>query len=292
VTTRVLIAVCIASSLAATASAQPQIAVSTTVVAPGENVTITVTGAPGEFYALLGSSVNSGFSHSGVALGVGTDVAILSSGRLDGTGRADVRVAPPFVGTIFDRYYVQAVTSVAPNFNPLQASRVGIVRNSDLVNGLTGPQGPQGVPGTAGPSGPTGQPGAAGALGPPGPTGSPGPTGPAGPTGPRGPSDAWRGNSLTLPSGRYILIARVQIQNNSLVEVGMVCNLSFAGTNGGITFGPAFGDVRASRRDTMTILGDADVISGIGTITGNCGALPGGVTATFSMTAIQVTTIH
>jgi hypothetical protein len=40
------------------------------------------------------------------------------------------------------------------------------------------------------------------------------------------------------------------------------------------------------------MLGYADIVNGTGTITGSCGSLPAGVTATFHMTAIQVATMH
>ncbi len=266
------------------AVAQPQIALSTTVVAPGEAVVVTVNGGPGQFYAVLGSSVNSGFSYKGVELGVGRDVAILQNGVLDSSGQATAAIVPPFNGTVLDRYYLQAVQSTNSNFNPLQASQVGVVRNGDLVSGLNGPPGPEGPPGPQG---------AAGPAGPPGPAGVPGPVGPIGPVGPRGPSDAWRGNTLTLPAGRFMLTVRVQIENNSLVEVGMTCNLFVSATNNaGIIYSPAMGNVRAARRDTLVILGEADVISGTGTITGSCGSLPEGVTAHFSMMAIQVAAVH
>jgi hypothetical protein len=70
-----------------TASAQPQISASSTVVDSGNAVTITVTGAPGHTFALIGSSVGAGFSHAGIPLAVGADVTILTMGTLDGTGQ-------------------------------------------------------------------------------------------------------------------------------------------------------------------------------------------------------------
>jgi hypothetical protein len=65
----------VSSSLAA---AQTSLDVSSDVVAPGSAVTATVTGPPGQFYALIGSSVGSGMSYGGVALGVGADFVILA----------------------------------------------------------------------------------------------------------------------------------------------------------------------------------------------------------------------
>src|SRR6187200_1061293 len=70
--------------LAAPAAAQPRLSLSATVASPGERVTVTLTGSPGEYYAVLGSTVNEGFSYAGVALGVGRDVVILARGVLDG----------------------------------------------------------------------------------------------------------------------------------------------------------------------------------------------------------------
>jgi Collagen triple helix repeat (20 copies) len=172
--------------LVASAFAQPQIALSTGVVVPGQSVTVTVTGGPGEFSAVLGSSVNGGFSYAGVALGVGNDVVILAQGVLDGSGQASIKVVPPFNGTILDRYYLQVVTSTAQDFMPPQSSLVRAVRNGDLVLGLPSTEGPQGRPGTTGPTGAPGPSGPVGATGPQGPTGPQGATGPAGPQGPPG----------------------------------------------------------------------------------------------------------
>ena len=163
--------------LAAPAAAQPQIALSATVTSPGERVTVTVTGSPGEYYAVLGSTVNEGFSYAGVALGLGRDVVILAQGVLSVSGQAQTLVQPPFGGTVLDRYYLQAVTSTAPDFVPLRASSSRAVRNGDVVLGL---------PGTIGPPGPAGPQGAAGPSGPQGPAGAAGPIGPMGPAGPQG----------------------------------------------------------------------------------------------------------
>jgi hypothetical protein len=42
----------------------------------------------------------------------------------------------------------------------------------------------------------------------------------------------------------------------------------------------------------VTFIGSADIVNGTGTITGSCGSLPTGVTATFHIAAIQVATMH
>lgn len=273
---RAFVFTCLASWIGvASAAAQPQVALSANVVAPGESVTITVTGAPGAFYALLGSDVNSGGSFARENLKLSRDVAILSTGTLDGAGQAAVSVVPPFVGTVLDRYYVQAATSFSSRFDTLESSAAAVVRNGDLVTGLEGPPGP---------------------VGPEGPAGAPGPVGPAGPqglTGPRGPSDAWLGgNSVVLPVGDFFLITQVQIANNGASEVGMTCNLFFNGSSGGITFAPASGSVQSGRQGTLTLIGSANILNGTGTITGNCGSLPAGVTTTFHIGAIQIAAIH
>lgn len=276
---RVLVLTQLASVLlVASAAAQPQISMSSSVVAPDESVAVTITGQPGAYYALLGSSVNSGVSFAGVRLKLGRDVVNLATGTLGGDGQATVSIVPPFLGTVLDRYYIQAVTSFSPQFDPLEASAVAVIRNDDLVTGLEGPPGPEGP---AGPAGPTG------------PQGPAGPTGPQGFTGPRGPSDAWRAvNGLTVPVGKFILIIQVKLANDGPFEVGMTCNLYFSGTYGGITYASASGSVRSGRRNTLIMTGTADIVNGTGTITGNCGSLPTGVTATFHMTAIQVERIH
>jgi hypothetical protein len=282
---RVLIFLWLSSWLAvATAAAQPQVSVSPTVAGPGASVTITVTGAPGAFYAVLGSDVNSGDSFARESRGdlkVKSGVTIVSSGTLDGTGQAAVKVVPPFAGSVLDRFYFQAVTSFSPRFDGIESSAAAVVRNGDLVTGL---EGPPGAVGPAGPAGVAGPAGAAGPAGPPGPQGFPGP---------RGLSDAWlAGSSLVLPVGNFFLITEVQIANNSGGDVGLVCNLAFTGSNGGLSFAPAFESVPAGRQRTATIIGTGDVGTGTGTITGSCGALPANVTATFHIGAIQVGDIH
>jgi hypothetical protein len=274
----------IGSFFAATATAQPQISLSTTVANPAQSVAVTITGQPGDHFALLGSTVNSGADYAGVRLRVGRDVAILSTGTLNGSGQAIVSFIPPFVGSVIDRYYVQAVTSPSPQFDPLEGSAAAVIRNGDLVTGLEGPMGPEGPPGPQGPVGP---------VGPIGPEGPIGPRGLQGFTGPRGPSDGWRtGGTMTLPVGDYLMIAQVQIQNTGPFEVGMTCNLHFTGTFGGITYAPASITVGSNRRTNAVILGNVDIVNGTGTITGSCGSLPAGVTATYHLAAIQVGALH
>ncbi len=273
---RVLVLMLLSSSLlTATATAQPHVVVSTTVAAPGEQVSVAITGDPGAYYALLGSPVNNDGNFTATRLRLGHEVVVLSTGIIGGDGQAAVSIQPPFVGTVLDRYYIQVVASFSSQFNTLEASETVVIRNRDLVEGLEGPPGPQG---------------------PAGPTGLQGPAGPAGVqglTGPRGPSDAWRtGNNLTIPVGDFVLLTQVQIANDGPFDVGMTCNLYFSGTYGGITYSPASTEVRSGRRGTVFMLGYADIVNGTGTITGSCGSLPAGVTATFHITAIQVATMH
>jgi hypothetical protein len=152
---------------ATAAAAAPTLTLPQTAVVPGSPVAVTVSGTPGEFFAVLGSSVNAGFSFAGVPLSVGADLVILATGTLDASGTHTVTVVPPFNGTTLDRYYLQAVTSPSAAYVPLQVSAGRVVVNADLAAGVGGTPGAPGVPGPAGPQGP------------PGPQG---PTGPAGPT--------------------------------------------------------------------------------------------------------------
>jgi len=182
--------------------AQPavQLTLSTTVVTPGQAVTATVTGVPGQNFALLGSTTGAGLAHAGVSLAVGTDFAILALGTIPPSGNATVSVVPPFLLTTLDRYYLQAVTSPSAAFAPLAASAGGVIRNGDLVSGLTGPPGPTGPAGAVGPAGPAGPAGPPGPPGATGPAGPPGATGPAGPTGATGPSGT-TGQSASVAFG-------------------------------------------------------------------------------------------
>src|SRR5690606_38136950 len=175
--------------------APPTLSLSGDITTPGSIVTATITGQPGQHYALLGSTMGAGYSFAGVNLALGADVVIIASGVFDGTGTAVVSGVPPFQFTTLDRYYLQAVTSPSSAFNPPAASPGRVVRNADLVTGLSGPPGPQGemgLPrppgpsGSAGPAGPIGEPGVAGPAGPPGAQGPPGPIGPTGVVGPQG----------------------------------------------------------------------------------------------------------
>ena len=175
------------------ASAQTTLAVPPEPANPGAAVPVTITGQPGEFYVLAGSSMRSGMSHGGVALEIGPDYVILAQGVLDTTGTIVVNVVPPFMTTSLDRYYLQAATSPNPDYLPPQVSAGRLILNADISGngpaGLDGSEGPQGPVGPAGPEGPAGPAGAAGSAGPAGAQGlqgDPGPAGPAGPAGPQG----------------------------------------------------------------------------------------------------------
>ncbi len=184
---RVAVAAALFVILAALPSAQDRPAVEMTasldVAAPGVPVSVTIVGPPGQYYALLGSSVGAGLTHAGVNLSIGVDFAVLAGGQLDETGEVVVSVIPPFLFTTLDRYDLQAATSPTIAFAPIALSPGRIVRNADLVDGLTGPQGPAGAPGPMGPIGPVGP---LGPIGLTGATGAAGPMGPAGPPGPPG----------------------------------------------------------------------------------------------------------
>lgn len=265
----------LASGLAAaSASAQPQVSLSKTVVTPGETIAVTVAGAPGASFALIGSTTDNGVSFAHDGLKLERDAVLLTTGILDGAGQATVNVKPPFLGSVLDRFYFQAATSFSVKFATVESSASEIVRNGDLVKGLEGPQGP---------IGPTGATGA---------TGEKGATGATGQAGARGPSDGFLGgNSLVLPAGDFFLITQVQIDNNSGSDAFLRCNLFFNGANGGISFAPAATAVAAGKEGNITMIGDSN-IQGTGTISGNCGNLPAGVTATFHIGAIQLGTMH
>ena len=106
----------IAGLLVSVSMVQAQTTVPTYIVAPGGTVNVTVTGSPGQNFAVIASTTNSGFSYGGVPLAVGADVEILALGVLGGTGQAIVPVTPPFPER--DRYYVQGVLSASPDFLP------------------------------------------------------------------------------------------------------------------------------------------------------------------------------
>lgn len=180
-----------------TADAQPTLTASTTTATPGAAVTLTVTGIPGQQFAVLGSSVGAGLAYGGVNLAVGSDMVILALGSIGGTGSVAVTFTPPFAGSTLDRYYVQAATSPSAAFIPIAVSPSVVLRNNDVIGGAigtpgpagpTGPPGPAGAAGPAGPAGPTGPTGALGLTGAPGPTGPAGAVGAAGPSGPSGPA--------------------------------------------------------------------------------------------------------
>ena len=169
------------------ASAQTTMSVPADPANPGAAVPVTITGQPGQYYVLVGSSMKSGMSYGGVALEFGPDYVILAIGVLDNTGSVVVNVVPPFMTTSLDRYYLQAATSANPDFLPFTASPGDLILNADIAG--AGPQGTPGLDGLQGPAGPAG------------PEGPPGPTGAAGPAGPQGPQGDPGATGLTGPQG-------------------------------------------------------------------------------------------
>jgi hypothetical protein len=170
---------------------QPTLTVDRDVVTPGGSVAATIVGAPGEYYALIGSGVGAGAAHAGISLAVGTNFALLASGVLDGSGQVVVHVVPAFLLTTLDRYYIQGATSSSPTFASIQVTPGRVLRNGDLVGfgaaGAPGPPGPPGPQGAIGPPGPAGPQGPQGVMGPAG-VGPQGPPGPQGQQGQRGPT--------------------------------------------------------------------------------------------------------
>ena len=135
----------LASSLwlltAGAASAQPFLVVTPTEVPSGTTVSATIT-APGvNYYALVGSTRDSGLVYGGVALGVGTDVAILATGVIGPGGSVTVSVTPP-LGAGLDVYHLLAVIAPTPNFLPPTPSATIALRPRGLfTNAPTFPQG-------------------------------------------------------------------------------------------------------------------------------------------------------
>ena len=135
---RIGIATTLSLVLAQAAAAQPTLTVSTSIVTPGQPVTLTLNepSGAGKQYAFIASAYGAGFSYAGTQLAVGPDVVILEIGTLPGSATATFAFTPPFRGTTLDRYYVQAVTSANAVFNPLMASNGVVLRNADLVGGI------------------------------------------------------------------------------------------------------------------------------------------------------------
>lgn len=251
---------------AVAAVAQPTLSASTTAVTPGAAVTLTVTGIPGQQFAVLGSSVGAGLSYGGVNLAVGSDMVILALGSIGGTGSVAVTFTPPFAGSTLDRYYVQAATSGSPAFIPIVVSPSVVLRNNDVVGGAIGtpgPAGPAGPTGPAGPAGSTGPVGPAGATGAPGPAGATGATGaqgaqggigpqgtvgPQGPTGPTGPQGVTGSTGAQGPQGPSGVIG---FDTNQNVDRGPGANttpgfLDFVGPLNAIT-------LQAGQKAFMTV---------------------------------------
>lgn len=172
---------------ASVAAAQtPTLTSSQQAVVPGSSVTLTISGPPGEHFAVIGSLVGAGASFGGSALAVGTDYQVVAQGVLDGSGQGTAPFTAPFLGSVIDRVYLQAATSVSPEYSPLALSPGLVLRNNDLVSGLGGPAGAVGPTGPIGPAGPMGMMGVAGPMGAMGPMGPVGPMGPAGGSGAAG----------------------------------------------------------------------------------------------------------
>ena len=233
-------AVWIAASLlaaypnAAFAQGQVGLSVSTDIVVPGASVAATVTGPPGQAFAVIGSSAGAGFSYGGVALPVGPDVVVYHVGTLDSSGSGTVIVIPPFATTSLDRYYLAGVTAPNQSFLPPQPSNRVVVRNADLIGNLVGPRGPQGEVGPVGPvgpmgpAGPAGVPGPQGPVGPVGPAGATGPAGPAGPQGVPGPTGPTGATGATGPQGPAGFSGYVRVEGDVPITDATAVKVAFA----------------------------------------------------------------
>ncbi len=114
---------------AVAAQAQPTLSSSPLILNPGVAATLTVTGTAGQSFAVIGSTTWSGFSYAGVDLNVGTDVAILGTGVLDGSGVGTVTFTPPFPAR--DKFYVQAVTSTNGFATITPSNRATLINNQE-----------------------------------------------------------------------------------------------------------------------------------------------------------------
>ncbi len=268
------------------AEAQPTLTPSTTTVTPGAAVTLTVTGIPGQNFAVLGSSVGAGIAYGGVNLAVGSDMVILAMGAIGGTGSVAVTFTPPFAGSTLDRYYVQAASSGSPSFIPIAVSPSVVLRNNDVVGGVgtpgpAGPAGPIGATGPAGPAGPAGAPGPPGVAGPVGPTGATGPQGAQGPAGPSGAAVtvyvatlgatgfvpiATEANATTMiskavsPSGRYL--ARIDAEIDTTGALYLIYNCKLQSLAYPAFIGTPYSDLPGTRRSVSWRLGRAESGSG------------------------------
>ena len=127
--TRLIFGIATVLMTATAAFAQPTMTASPIMPNPGVAVTLTVSGTAGQRFAVIGSTTWGGFSYAGVNLNVGTDVAILGTGVLNGSGQGTVSFTPPFPAR--DRYYVQAVAS-SNGFATIAASgRLTLVNNQE-----------------------------------------------------------------------------------------------------------------------------------------------------------------
>src|SRR5687767_6809343 len=111
----------------AAAAQSPTLTLTPEIVAPGASVAASVTGTPGQHFALVGSLTGAG-TYGGVDLAVGSDFVVFATGTLDGNGQMVAFVIPPFVGTTHDRLYFQAATADTADFAAFQLSPGRIVR--------------------------------------------------------------------------------------------------------------------------------------------------------------------
>jgi hypothetical protein len=159
-------------------------------------------------------------------------------------------------------------------------------------------EGPQGPVGPAGPRGPQGDPGPKGDPGPPGATG------PAGPVGPSGTSRAFEASagafdkvnipvgepgvdvlSKSLPAGKYVLSASVDVGNTSSGLAYVTCSIA-----GGSPAATATASVGAFHRESLSIDGTLDFTGG--TIAVHCIGAPNPTSAQArALTAVKVDSI-
>ena len=151
---RVLPWIAIVAALATPAAAQtPTVTVTPTIAAPGALVVTTISGPPGAWFVLLGSTTGAGYRFADLDLHVGADAVVVETGLLNEFGRAVVTRPAPFIGTVIDRYVRPGVDVLVADLSALrcvQRCDSPKRRRDRRRGGRTGPAGAGGAQGRSG----------------------------------------------------------------------------------------------------------------------------------------------
>ena len=108
--------------------ARPLVLVSPEVVTPGQSVHVTITGQPGQHWAIVGCVHDGVLVHDNQDLNIGcVDPNTFVQGQLDGTGQASRNILPPFRGTINDRFYLRGALSYSSLRCPGMGEGAGVL---------------------------------------------------------------------------------------------------------------------------------------------------------------------